>query len=104
TILQLSATFGRPVVIVTHSMGTLVTAELIQRHPDVYASGTLQSVISMGPPFKGAMLSYMATQGWEQFVPFVAATDTKSMGGNWTSAYDLLPQWSFVSGFTNEQV
>ena len=104
TIEQLS-TASRPVVIITHSMGSVVAAALIQRHPDVFTiPGSLESVISMGAPFEGALTTYLYAQGWKQFVPFVNAANTKVMGGKWTSVYDLLPQWDFVTGLQKEDV
>jgi pimeloyl-ACP methyl ester carboxylesterase len=90
---------GRRVVIVAHSMGSIIAASMIQRHPDIYTSGTLAQVISIGAPFGGGLLSYLAPQGWEHFPPLRSASDTKALGGNWTSAYDLLPQWDFVQSW-----
>lgn len=90
---------GRRVAIVAHSLGSILAASMIQRHPDIYTSGTLAQVISIGAPFGGGLLSYLAPQGWEHFPPLRSASDTKALGGNWTSAYDLLPQWDFVQSW-----
>jgi pimeloyl-ACP methyl ester carboxylesterase len=94
------------IAIVTHSMGSIITEALLQKYPNIsyHKGGSLQYVISMGAPFKGAMQSYLAAQGREQFVPFMGTADTGTLGGNWTSVYDLLPQWEFVPGISNNQI
>jgi pimeloyl-ACP methyl ester carboxylesterase len=105
TIQRLSASQGgRRVAIVAHSMGSIITASMIVRHPEIYSSGTLKNIITIGAPFGGGLGSYLSLQGWESFVPFVGASDTKSLGQNWTSAYDLLPQWDFVKSWTGTVV
>ena len=86
---------GRPAAIVTHSMGSLVTAAMIQQHPDI--SGLLTNVISIGAPFAGAIDTYLEVQGGKTFAPFLSATNTKALSQNWPSVYELLPQWDFVS-------
>jgi pimeloyl-ACP methyl ester carboxylesterase len=88
---------GRPIAIVTHSQGTLVTAAMIQKYPSVYDSGLLSNVISMGPPFAGAIDTYLYAQGWRSFLPFLSAPNTKALGQYWRSIYQLLPQWDFVT-------
>jgi len=88
---------GQNIAIITHSQGTLITAALIQQHPDLYNSGLLTAVISMGPPFAGSIDTYLYAQGWRSFLPFLSTSNTKLMGQNWTSVYELLPQWDFVT-------
>ena len=88
---------GRPIAIVTHSQGALVTAALIAQHPEIYNANLLSNIISMGSPFSGAIDTYLYAQGWRSFLPALSASNTKLMGQNWTSVYQLLPQWDFVT-------
>ncbi|MBV9763402.1 MAG: hypothetical protein JOZ48_01040 [Acidobacteriaceae bacterium] len=88
---------GRPVAIVTHSMGSLVTAAMIAQHRDLYTSGLLNTVISMGAPFAGGLTTYLYAQGFRAFTPFLSASNTALLGNNWTSVYELLPQWQFLT-------
>lgn len=94
-VVQLSSD-GRPVEVVTHSMGSIVTAALIKYYPEVYNSGKLQYVVSMGAPFQGGLTDYLYLQGWSSFASFLNPQSTQLLGENWTSPYDLLPQWNFL--------
>jgi pimeloyl-ACP methyl ester carboxylesterase/sugar lactone lactonase YvrE len=87
---------GRAVAVVAHSMGGLVTAAMIAQHPDIYASGSLSKVISLGAPFAGSVDTYLYAQGWRAFAPFLSTSNTAALGQNWTSVYQLLPETPFV--------
>jgi virginiamycin B lyase len=87
---------GRPVVIVAHSEGSIVTAAMLAQHPNVYPK-MLTSIISMGAPFLGAIDAYLYAQGWDRFLSFMSNSNTALLGQNWTSVYQLLPQWQFFT-------
>ena len=87
---------GRPIVIVAHSEGSIITAAMIAQNPEVYPA-FLNKVVSLGAPFLGAIDPYLYAQGWKAFLPFMSTTNTALLGNNWTSVYQLLPQWPFFT-------
>ena len=94
---QVSSTVpGRSVFVLAHSEGSLITAAMLAQHPDIYNGGPVVGVISLGAPFGGALDSYLYIQGWRAFTPFLSASNTASLGSNWTSVYELLPQQPFI--------
>lgn len=87
---------GQPISLVAHSMGGLIVGEMLRRHsPDV--RNHLQAVVLLGTPFEGSVNVYLYFQGWDAMLPPIVDTlATRRIGVNWTSAYQLLPQWSFI--------
>jgi hypothetical protein len=51
----------------------------------------------MGAPFAGGLTTYLYAEGFQTFTPFLSAPDTALLGNNWTSVYELLPQWQFIT-------
>jgi hypothetical protein len=51
----------------------------------------------MGAPFSGSVDTYLYAQGWKSFSGFLSTAETGQLGHNWTSVYQLLPQWPFVT-------
>ena len=73
-----------------------MAAAMLAQYPDVYPT-FLNKVVSMGAPFLGAIDPYLYAQGWEKFVPFMSNANTALLGNNWTSVYQVLPQWPFFT-------
>jgi N-acetylneuraminic acid mutarotase/pimeloyl-ACP methyl ester carboxylesterase len=86
---------GRKISLVAHSMGGLIVGEMLRRHASALKN-TLGPIITLGAPFAGSLDTYLYLRGWQAFQPMTKA-QTKEYGGNWTSAYELLPRWNFLS-------
>src|SRR4029077_14806591 len=86
------------IAVVAHSMGGLVVGQLLFHHQQDLA-GTVQPIITLGTPFQGSVQTYLYFQGWgDSFIPLViSAADMQRIGSNWTSSYELLPRYSFVT-------
>jgi len=94
---QVSAEPNRPVALFAHSMGGLIVGEMLRRHTDLLTS--LGPIVTLGTPFHGSPQAYLYFRGWKCLLPsclILNAEGTRLVGGNWTSAYQLLPRWDFV--------
>src|SRR5262249_161460 len=88
---------SRPIAIVAHSMGGLLTGEMLRRHR-AELSTVLGHIVTLGTPFEGSVKAYEYFRGWDTIMPNIISEDTtKAIGSNWTSAYQLLPRWDFVN-------
>ncbi len=86
------------IAIIAHSMGGLITEQLVVHHSEEI-SPSLQSIVTLGTPFRGSVQSYLYFQGWgPPFIPHVVSSaDLQRIGSNWSSSYQLLPQYNFAS-------
>jgi pimeloyl-ACP methyl ester carboxylesterase len=86
------------IALVAHSMGGLIVGQLLFHHQqDV--TGSLQTIITLGTPFQGSVQTYLYFQGWgPDFITLViSAAEMQRIGSNWTSSYELLPRYNFVT-------
>jgi pimeloyl-ACP methyl ester carboxylesterase len=85
------------VAIVAHSMGGLVVGEALYRH-GAELNGLIQSITTLGAPWLGSVDTYSDFRAWDTILlNILTPQQTQEIGGNWTAAYELLPQQSFVS-------
>lgn len=84
---------GRSIAIIAHSMGGLVVGEMFAKHG---IPSSISHVITMGTPFLGSVHTYLDFRGWGSFYAGIKDAVSQAIGANWTSAYELLPQWRFV--------
>lgn len=86
------------IALVAHSMGGLVVEQVLANHGNEIGS-SLQTIITMGTPFRGSVQTYLYFQGWgPPLIPdVVSATDLQRIGSNWNSSYELLPRDDFAS-------
>jgi hypothetical protein len=87
---------GRTISLVAHSMGGLVVGEMFAKYG---VSPLISHVITLGSPFLGSVEPYFEFEAWRSFYPGPGITlqQSQEIGANWTAAYELLPQWKFVS-------
>jgi pimeloyl-ACP methyl ester carboxylesterase len=93
------STQTRPVAIVAHSMGGLIVAEMlsqIQRGDLANPKSGFGPIITLGTPFAGSVDAYLKLRGADDLFPPISHEASVEIGGNWTSAYQLLPRWDFA--------
>lgn len=103
-IVKKLGTPSRPVAIVAHSMGGLVSGEMLRLNTQRGGELTpiLGPIITLGTPFDGSLEAYTNLQGWGKIAaPFMSNPASFEIGKHWTSAYDLLPRWGFLRGSEN---
>ncbi len=95
TVTSLSAQYpGRTISLVAHSMGGLVVGEMFAKYG---VSSLISHVVTLGSPFLGSVESYFEFEAWRSFYQQLTPQQSQEIGANWTSAYELLPEWKFVS-------
>jgi hypothetical protein len=71
--------------------------EALYRH-GAELNGLIQSITTLGAPWLGSVDTYSDFRAWDTILlNILTPQQTQEIGGNWTAAYELLPQQSFVS-------
>lgn len=86
---------GPRVAIVAHSLGGLVVAAMLVKHPELYTSGDLADIVLLGTPLKGLAIAYATVEGFKSPLDqLVSPAVASRLSSNWPSMYELMPRWT----------
>lgn len=90
----LDKTKSDKVILVAHSMGGYQARLFAEKYPD-----KVKAIIFLSSPHHGAPRAYQTfTKGYNFGVPMITDQHLWEVGGNWPAGYQLMPDYTFISG------